>query len=253
MSLRLGIFLGGFILFYLWGLKRPYKSYPFRGNRLFSNLALGSLGALAGLFIPGGLYALAWWLEEHSWGLLNHLSFPRFITIIFTIIFLDLIIYAQHVLTHKIPILWRLHKVHHGDPEFDTSTALRFHPLEILFSLFYKAIFVALLGLDKTGVLVFEILLNFSAMFNHGNFQLSGELEKKLRAIIVTPDFHRVHHSPERSQTNSNYGFFFSLWDYLFGTYNSRHFNSTNIGFHNEPKSSSRNLWSLIIAPFSSR
>lgn len=249
MDKRFIIFLSGLALFFTWGLIRPYIKKPLETSRLLSNLALGGIGAFCAMILfPGGLFLLALRMESKGLGLLNQLSIP--FGIVITVVFMDLAIYGQHVVSHKIPFLWRFHKVHHGDQEFDVTTALRFHPGEIIYSFLYKAVLVLTLGLDKNGILLFEILLNFSAMFNHGNFTLPKTLEVILRRFIVTPDFHRVHHSPDKSLTNSNYGFFFSFWDRLFGTLNLKAVNSDVFGLNDGALSSSRTLFDLLKAPF---
>lgn len=251
MNIRLIIFASGLALFLIWGIAFPFIKKPLGASRLLSNFFLGAIGSLINtLLFPGGLYLLALTLEEGGFGLLNQVNAHPILALIFTMVFMDLAIYGQHVLSHKLPVLWRFHKVHHGDTEFDTTTALRFHPGEIIYSFLYKAVLVLLLGLDKNGLLLFEILLNFSAMFNHGNFKLPSRLENILRHFIVTPDFHRVHHSPTKSMTNSNYGFFFSFWDKAFATLNRDHQNCEHFGLENEPASSSRGLFELLKAPF---
>lgn len=254
MNVRLIIFISGLTLFLLWGLVSPFVKKPLGAPRLLTNFTLGAIGSIiATLLFPGGLYLLALSLEEKGFGLLNQIRIHPIAGLVVTMVFMDLAIYAQHVLSHKLPFLWRFHKVHHGDKEFDATTALRFHPGEILYSFIYKAVLVVLLGLDKNGLILFEILLNFSAMFNHGNFQLPSTIERSLRKVIVTPDFHRVHHSPTKSMTNSNYGFFFSFWDGLFKTLNKEHSNAESFGLDDEIQSSSRNLWHLLRAPFVNR
>ena len=142
-----------------------------------------------------------------------------FVEFILSILILDFAIWFQHVVTHKIPFLWRVHQVHHSDPEFDVSTAIRFHPIEIVLSMLFKVGLVYLLGPSALAVLIFEILLNASAMFNHANIKIPPKLEKFLRLFIVTPDMHRIHHSSDRSEHDTNYGFALSIWDKLFGTY----------------------------------
>ncbi len=255
LELRLGFFGGGLVLFVLLGLLYPFikntHSLKDKIIRYGANLLTGASGALLTVVLfPGGLYLLAQRLEYSSWGFFNHIKLPYFFEILVTVIFLDLAIYAQHVLSHKIPYLWRFHKVHHGDPFFDTTTALRFHPGEIVISFLFKGSLILLFSLDKNAVLIFEIILNFSAMFNHSNFSLPKHIEKIVRKVIVTPDFHRIHHSPEKSFTNSNYGFFFSFWDRVFGTSNKSADNNNDFGLFNEPYSSSSNLLKIMAAPF---
>jgi sterol desaturase/sphingolipid hydroxylase (fatty acid hydroxylase superfamily) len=251
MNFRLAFFLFGLIFFGLLGLLFPFVKIKNNFFRALTNLLMGTSGAIFTIVLfPGGLYLLALKLEGTTWGLLNRLSLPYFIEFLFTIIFFDLVIYAQHVLSHRLPFLWRFHKVHHGDPIFDTTTALRFHPGEIIISFLFKAALVFLFSFDKFAIVAFEILLNFSAMFNHSNFTLPKGVESLLRKFIVTPDFHRVHHSPDTALTNTNYGFFFSFWDYLFQTYNKRFLNNSTFGLKNEEMSASNNFFKVLAAPF---
>lgn len=157
--------------------------------------------------------------EAHGWGLFNAIGLPAFFEILIAILLLDLLIWAQHVVTHKVPLLWRLHRVHHADPDFDVSTAIRFHPIEIALSMLLKIGAVYILGPAPLAVLLFEILLNGMSMFNHANLRLPRRIETLLRRVIVTPDMHMIHHSTLRTDHDSNYGFSLSIWDRLFGTY----------------------------------
>ncbi|MDM3870718.1 sterol desaturase family protein [Porticoccus sp. W117] len=157
--------------------------------------------------------------SQKGWGLFNILALPLWLEITLAVVLLDLLIYAQHVLSHKVPLLWRLHKVHHVDRDIDVTTGARFHPLEILFSMVYKMLCVLLVGPAAAAVILFEVILNGSAMFNHANVRLPKKLDALLRSVIITPDMHRVHHSVIAGETDSNYGFFLSCWDRWFGTY----------------------------------
>ncbi len=218
---RLTFFLGGLFLFSLLGIIFRYRQIEGRVTRYrwLNNLALVFFNSFfvkgIGFFLTIGFSYLA----INKVGLFYSLNVPLIANIIISVIILDFVIYWQHVFFHKVPLLWRLHRVHHSDIDFDTTTALRFHPLEILLSMIIKLLCMAVLGIHPWSLLVFEILLNFSAMFNHSNFTLPRVLEKAIKQLIVTPDMHRIHHSVERSETNSNYGFFLSLWDRLFSTY----------------------------------
>jgi sterol desaturase/sphingolipid hydroxylase (fatty acid hydroxylase superfamily) len=156
---------------------------------------------------------------ERGWGLLNAFEVPFWVAFGLSLLALDMAIYLQHVMFHAVPVLWRLHRVHHADPDFDVTTGARFHPVEIVLSMLVKLAAIALLGAPAAAVLVFEVLLNACAMFNHGNVALPRELDHALRRVIVTPDMHRIHHSMEMAETNSNYGFNLAWWDRLFGTY----------------------------------
>ena len=169
--------------------------------------------------IPVAAIAVALWTQSNGWGLLNLVGLPVWLEWIIAIMVLDWVIWAQHLATHKIPILWRIHRVHHSDTDMDASTAIRFHPVEIVFSIFVKSVAIILLGPAALAVVVFEALVNGSALFNHANFKLPLGVDKIVRKIFVTPDMHRVHHSVYREETDSNYGFFLSIWDQIFGTY----------------------------------
>lgn len=193
-----------------------------RIKRWPTNFGIGFLNAILIYALPISLTAFAIIAKRNGWVFFSLVYLTDTITIIVSIIILDLVIYIQHVIFHKIPILWRLHRTHHTDTEFDVSTALRFHPVEILISLGIKLSVIAILGIPPEAVLLFEIILNASAMFNHGNLHLPQWLDKWLRYIIITPDMHRVHHSPIIQETNSNYGFNISLWDRLFRTYHAQ-------------------------------
>jgi len=160
--------------------------------------------------------------QAQGWGLFNALTLPGWIEIVAAILVLDLIIWAQHLITHKIPVLWRLHRVHHADVDMDVTTAIRFHPVEIALSMFLKIGVVYLLGPAALAVILFEIILNGTAMFNHANFRLPLWLDAIVRRVLVTPDMHRVHHSIHRHEHDSNYGFALSIWDRMFGTYTAQ-------------------------------
>ncbi|MGR9051737.1 MAG: sterol desaturase family protein, partial [Gammaproteobacteria bacterium] len=156
---------------------------------------------------------------EKQFGLLHLIDMPAWLTIAVTLLVLDFAIYGQHIVSHKWPPLWRLHQVHHTDLAFDATTAVRFHPLEILLSMLYKVVCVYLLGADPSAVIAFEIILNGAATFNHSNIDIPESIDKKLRLLIITPDMHRIHHSTLRAETDSNYGFSISCWDRLCRTY----------------------------------
>lgn len=253
MDLRLSFFLFGLLLFMSWETLRPFLRVKKEPIRIGSNLIMGFLGALLSkAVLPGGLYLLALQFKNSQIGVFHSLHLPEFLNILLTVVLMDLIIYAQHVISHKIPFLWKLHRVHHSDPFLDTSSALRFHPLEILFSFGVKMAALAIFGLSASGIVLFEILLNFSAMFNHSNFQLPSKVENLLHPFIVTPDFHRVHHSPKKPLTNSNYGFFLSLWDTIFGTRNKNHFNNEEFGLVSFKNPETQTLGSLLLSPFTS-
>ncbi len=171
------------------------------------------------LLFSGATIAVAVAAEQGRWGLFNHYHVPRFFAVVLGVLVLDLIIYLQHLMFHAVPLLWRLHMVHHTDLDIDVSTGLRFHPLEIILSVWIKLAAIVALGVPAAGVLLFEVLLNGTALFNHGNLRLPEDSDRFLRKFLVTPDMHRVHHSVIIRETNSNFGFNLSWWDRLFGTY----------------------------------
>ena len=174
---------------------------------------------LVRLAFPVAAIGMAMLAESRSWGLLNNFLLPSWISFLLTIAALDLAIYLQHVMFHAVPLFWRFHRMHHADLEFDVTTGLRFHPVEILLSMGLKIAVVAALGPLPSAVLVFEVLLNASSMFNHSNVRIPLGIDRVLRLLIVTPDMHRVHHSVHVQETNSNFGFNLPWWDRLFGTY----------------------------------
>ncbi|MEW5735892.1 MAG: sterol desaturase family protein [Thermodesulfobacteriota bacterium] len=219
--IRLGTFLGVFAVLATAEVVAPRRRLTTsRGRRWFANLALVALNPLSAALIypilPVGLALLA---SERGWGLLNQLALPYGIEVLIGVLVLDFVVYAQHVLFHAIPVLWRLHMVHHADLDFDMTTGLRFHPLEIIVSMAIKLSAVAALGPPLLAVLIFEVALNATSMFNHGNIRIPEKLDRILRLFVVTPDMHRVHHSVVIRETNSNYGFNLPWWDRLLGTY----------------------------------
>lgn len=226
--LRLGAFLGIFVLMAALELAIPRRA-PGKSKRArwITNLMIGGINSLvlrlmAMLAVPIAAVAAAAWAQTQGWGLLNWLGWPDWLEVVIAIIVLDVAIYGQHVASHKIPLLWRLHKVHHTDVEFDVTTAIRFHPVEIALSMLWKITIVLALGAPPLAVVLFEVTLNGCAMFNHANITLAPWLDRAVRLFIVTPDMHRVHHSIYRFEHDTNYGFNLSLWDRLFGTYTSQ-------------------------------
>lgn len=179
-------------------------------------------GVLARLILPAGLAGLSLWAGDRGFGLFNALELPIWVVFALSLVLLDLATWFQHWVTHKVPLLWRLHRVHHTDPEIDVTTALRFHPAEIAVSLLWKGAVVVVLGVPALAALWFEVLLNALAQFNHANMRLPLWLDRSLRLGIVTPDMHRVHHSTNRAEHDHNYGFCLSIWDRLFGQYKSQ-------------------------------
>jgi len=222
--IRIASFIAIFILVALWEVLAPRRRLGFaRALRWPHNLGLIALNAaIVRLAAPGAAIAVALAGEAQGWGLFNAVMLPSWAEIVLAVILLDLAIYFQHMLFHAVPALWRLHRVHHADADFDVTTGLRFHPIEILLSLGIKSAVIAALGAPAIAVLVFEVLLNSASMFNHANARLPLGLDRWLRWLIVTPDMHRVHHSTVAREMNSNYGFNLPWWDRVFGTYRAQ-------------------------------
>lgn len=194
-----------------------------RARRWVANLGLVAVDTgILRLVFPLAAVGAALTANARGWGLFNTIEAPPWLAVAITLIALDLAIYAQHVAFHKIPLLWRLHRVHHTDTALDATTGLRFHPIEIIASMLFKIALVFALGAPALAVVAFEVLLNALAMFNHANVYLPPRVDRALRRLIVTPDMHRVHHSIHRDETDSNYGFNLSIWDRLFGTYRAQ-------------------------------
>lgn len=223
-AIRLTAFAGIFAVMALWEVLAPRQRQAIgRRRRWPGNLGIVVLDSLlVRLLFPTAAVGVALFAENHGWGLLHVLKAPRWLALGASVLLLDLAIYLQHVLFHAVPLLWRLHRMHHTDLEFDLTTGIRFHPLEILLSLGIKLGVVVALGAPAVAVLVFEVLLNATSMFNHGNVQLPERWDRLLRRIMVTPDMHRVHHSWHPDETNSNFGFNLPWWDRLFGTYRAQ-------------------------------
>jgi sterol desaturase/sphingolipid hydroxylase (fatty acid hydroxylase superfamily) len=218
---RLGFFVGVFLVMSVWELAAPRRRLrAAKGGRWFANLGIVVLDALVVRAIfPAAAVGMALVAAERGWGLLNNVSVTPAVAVVASVLLLDLVIYLQHVMFHAVPALWRLHMVHHADVDFDLSTGLRFHPVEIVLSMLIKLAAVALLGPPAVAVLVFEVVLNATAIFNHGNVRLPKPVDRVLRWIVVTPDMHRVHHSVRPFETNSNFGFNLPWWDRVLGTY----------------------------------
>ncbi|MGY6661581.1 MAG: sterol desaturase family protein [Glycocaulis sp.] len=253
--LRLAAFAGVLAVMMVWELAAPRRRREIpRLVRWSNNLAVVVLDtAILRFAFPLLAVAFALWAEGAGWGLFNVLGAPLWLALPLSVLLLDLVIYGQHVMLHKVPVLWRFHRMHHADLEFDVTTGLRFHPGEIVLSMIIKLAVVGLLGAPALAVLVFEVLLNATSMFNHSNIRLPFGLDRVLRLFVVTPDMHRVHHSVLRHETDSNYGFNLPWWDRLFGTYRAQpeagHDAMTiGIGQFREP----RDLWldRMLLQPF---
>ena len=219
-TIRIAVFFGILIGMAIWELAAPRRRVEIpRLVRWSNNLGLVVLDALLVRFLfPVVAVGFAVIAQENGWGLLNQFAMPLWIATILAVLALDFAIYLQHVLFHAVPALWRLHRVHHADLEFDVTTGVRFHPFEILISMAIKLLLILALGPAAIAVLIFEILLNGTALFNHSNVRLSSKLDAALRLFIVTPDMHRIHHSILPSETNSNFGFNLPWWDRALGT-----------------------------------
>jgi sterol desaturase/sphingolipid hydroxylase (fatty acid hydroxylase superfamily) len=220
-AIRLGFFIGVFAIVALWELAAPRRVLTVsKALRWSSNLGLVVLNTvLLRLLFPLAAVGVAAFASENGWGLLNHFQVPIVIAVPLAVIAMDFVIWLQHVMVHAVPLLWRLHRVHHADLDYDLTTGARFHPLEIILSMLIKFATIVVLGPPVVAVVIFEVMLNATAMFNHGNICLPAAVDRALRWVLVTPDMHRVHHSIEDDETNSNFGFSLTWWDRLFGTY----------------------------------
>ena len=224
LAIRLISFFGIFALMALWEVIAPKRVLSIsKVLRWKSNIGIVILNSIIlRLAFPAAAAGMAIYAEAHGWGLLNWLAMPTWLMVVTSVLLLDLVIYWQHVVMHRVPLLWRLHRVHHADLDIDVTTGARFHPFEIFLSMLIKFAAIALLGSPVLAVLIFEVLLNAMSMFNHSNVALPNFIDNKLRQLIVTPDMHRVHHSVDVIETNSNFGFSLSWWDRLFGTYRAQ-------------------------------
>ena len=227
LILRLSMFLGLFALFAAleaWAPRRA-RAQP-RQRRWGTNLVLVVIDTLAlralALLLPALAIGAALDAGRNGWGLFNQLDWPWGIELLLAVLVLDLAIWAQHLVTHKVPLFWRFHRVHHADRDMDVTTGLRFHPVEILASMGVKIGAVYLLGPSALAVLLFEVLLNGTSLFNHANFRLPDRFDRLIRLVLVTPDMHRVHHSVQRDEHDSNFGFALSVWDRIFGNYRAQ-------------------------------
>lgn len=222
--IRLGLSLGLFATLAAaeaW-FPRRRRSFP-RWARWPHNFGIAVLDTLVvRILLPTSAVGFAVMAEARGWGVFNALALPAALEVFGAVLVLDLAIYAQHVVFHYVPVLWRFHRMHHADLDFDVTTGARFHPVEILLSLGIKFAVVCAVGASPLSVLLFEALLNGTSLFNHTNLRLPARADRLLRCLLVTPDMHRVHHSIVRRETNSNFGFNFPWWDRLFGTYRAQ-------------------------------
>jgi len=220
-AIRLGLFLSIFAIMALWEVSAPRRALTVsKAVRWGNNLGLVAFNTiLLRLLFPAAAVGMAAFASDQGWGLLNHFRIPAWVAILAAVIAMDFVVWLQHIMVHAVPALWRLHRVHHADLDYDLTTGARFHPIEIILSMLIKFATIMVLGPPVVAVILFEVILNGVAMFNHGNVRLPLALDRVLRWLIVTPDMHRVHHSVEDDEANSNFGFNLSWWDRLFGTY----------------------------------
>jgi len=220
-AIRLGAFFGVLAVMGLWETFAPRRAVTVsKPVRWLNNLGLVFFNtALLRLIFPAAAVGMAAFASSHGWGVFNYLDAPAWLAVVASVVVLDFVIYLQHVMMHAVPALWRLHRMHHADLDFDVTTGTRFHPLEMILSMLIKFATIAVLGPPVVAVVIFEVLLSGAAMFNHGNVSLPPALDRVARWIVVTPDMHRVHHSVEDDEANSNFGFNLPWWDRLFGTY----------------------------------
>ncbi|WP_456377456.1 sterol desaturase family protein [Thiolapillus sp.] len=256
VQIRLGFFFGVFAIMAAWELAAPQRALTTsKSIRWTNNLGLVFLNSLTlRLLFPAAAVGVAVFAQTEGWGLFNYYQIAFPLAVVLSVVIMDAVIYLQHVMVHAAPLLWRLHRVHHADPDYDVTTGARFHPLEIILSMLIKFATILLLGSPVVAVVIFEVLLNATAMFNHGNVKLPSSVDRILRWFLVTPDMHRVHHSVEDDETNSNFGFSLPWWDRIFGTYRDQpragHEGMT-IGIHNyhDPKQISW-LPGMLMLPF---
>jgi sterol desaturase/sphingolipid hydroxylase (fatty acid hydroxylase superfamily) len=224
LPIRLSFFIGVFVLMALWEIASPRRQLTIsKAKRWTSNIGLVVLNSVViRLLFPTAAVGVSILAQENDWGLFNQFELPGALEVILCVIALDFVIYLQHVMVHFVPLFWRLHRVHHADLDYDLTTGSRFHTLEIILSMLIKFATIAILGPPLVAVVIFEVLLNATAMFNHGNVYLPVKIDRVLRLFVVTPDMHRVHHSIQPAFTNSNFGFSLPWWDRLFGTYRAQ-------------------------------
>ena len=219
--IRMGFFFGMLAIMAIWEILAPRRALTVsKAVRWINNLGLVFFNSLLlRVIFPAAAVGVAAFAAQQGWGIFNYYEVPFWLAVVVSVIAMDFVIYLQHVLVHAVPALWRLHRMHHADLDFDVTTGARFHPIEIILSMLIKFATIAVLGPPVIAVVIFEVLLNATAMFNHSNVRLPLGLDRILRLFVVTPDMHRVHHSVEDNEANSNYGFNLPWWDRLFGTY----------------------------------
>lgn len=220
-QVRLGFFVSVFLIVALWELAKPRRVLKLsRQQRWTANLGIVVINTLTvRMVFPTAAVGIAALSAEQGWGLLNHFAVPFWLAVTLAVVAMDFVVWLQHVMVHAVPVLWRLHQVHHADLDYDLTTGARFHPFEIFLSMGIKFAAIVLLGTPVVAVVIFEVLLSACAMFNHGNLHLPASADRVLRWFMVTPDMHRVHHSTEDDESNNNFGFNLTWWDRCFGTY----------------------------------
>jgi len=224
VAIRLGFFSGILGAMSLWELAAPRRvlAVP-KMLRWINNIGIVVINSfLLRIIFPSAAVGVSVFAQKHGWGLFNHFRLPYWVAVVLSVVALDFIIYLQHVMFHAIPVFWRIHRMHHADLDFDVTTGIRFHPMEILLSMLIKSAGVVVLGPPVLGVIIFEVALNATSMFNHSNVRMLRGVDRILRWFVVTPDMHRVHHSVEGREMNSNFGFNLPWWDRLLGTYRAQ-------------------------------
>jgi sterol desaturase/sphingolipid hydroxylase (fatty acid hydroxylase superfamily) len=221
---RMSFFFGILVVMALWEIVAPRRALTVsKAVRWGNNLGLVFFNSfIARVIFPAAAVGVATFAGENGWGLLNYYQLPFALSVVISVVAMDFVIYLQHVMVHAVPALWRLHRVHHADLDYDVTTGARFHTIEIILSMLIKFATIVVLGPPVVAVVIFEVMLNATAMFNHGNVRLPKALDRLLRLVVVTPDMHRVHHSVEDDEANSNFGFSLPWWDRLFGTYRAQ-------------------------------
>jgi sterol desaturase/sphingolipid hydroxylase (fatty acid hydroxylase superfamily) len=254
-AIRIAFFLGIFSAVGIAEMIVPRRRLTTsKRGRWFANIGIIAVNTVfIRLFFSAGAVGIAVLVSDRNWGILNNLSAPYWLAVILSVLFLDFVIYLQHVMFHAVPTLWRLHMMHHADMDIDVTTGTRFHPVEMFLSMLIKAAAIIVSGAPPLAVIIFEVLLNGTAMFNHGNIKLPIGLDAILRLFVVTPDMHRVHHSVLPIETNSNYGFNLPWWDRLMGTYRSQPLNGhtdMTIGLKQFRNPDRLGLMDILMMPF---
>jgi len=253
--IRLSCFFGIFAVMALYELLAPRRARRVsKSGRWFANLAVVVVDTIAvRLVFPAAAVGAALFAENQGWGLFHYANTPYWLAFLASFVILDCVIYLQHVMFHAVPVLWRFHMIHHADLDLDVTSGLRFHPIEIILSMGLKIAVIAVLGPPVWSVIVFEVVLNGTAMFNHSNVRIPQPLDRVLRWFVVTPDMHRVHHSVVPYESNSNFGFNFPWWDRLFGTYKAQpdagHEGMT-LGLTQFQEVTRQSIWWLVMIPF---